>query len=172
MGIFVANLNSRQPLKIDKNGGNLTYSFCSFDEHSEEGVRAGRRIIHCRLAHFPQTISLFHQRVNLFDRLDSENGDIFDVDSLVWVLFQVQFQVGVLPKQIPNFFLVDFDVGTAHQKLLRRILVVIDAAIDVIEGVRNDTLVLWVGVLASHGMRFAAPRLPIRKYGSIVAAQD
>ena len=134
-------------------------------------MAAGRGVVHSRLAHLPQPVALVHDCLDLADALDRYDGQVLYVDSLLRVLLQVELGARILAEQVAKLFVVDLDVGAPHEEALLGVRLIVDAAVDVFERVRDDP-VLLLGRQAHHRVRLSAPGLAVGKDRAVVATED
>lgn len=96
---------------------NRTLTLNHLDRHREYRVRAARVLVHVsrrdRTVLFAQVLEL----LKFVYVVDDVAREVFDVNASLLRLFEFQrFRTGLV-EQITDFFVVDFVVGSAHQKL-------------------------------------------------------
>ena len=123
------------------------------------------------MADFTQPITLVHDCLDFADTLDRYDSQIFDVYSLLRVLLQVELGARILAQQVAKLFVVDLDVGAPHEEALLGVRLIVNAAVDVFERIRDDP-VLLLGRQAHHRVRLAAPGLAVGKDRAVVATED
>lgn len=152
-------------------GAHCTYGLCRLNIDGEEGVTAGGCVVHRCLAHLAQAVSLVHNLLDFCDRLHCEDSEIFHEDALLRVLFQVELGVRVGAKQVSNFFVVDFNVGATDEELFVKVGLIVDATVDVLEGVGDDALILLISQ-SHHCVRLSTAGLPVGKNRAVIAPND
>lgn len=128
-------------------------------------------VVHCRLTNFAQAVSFQHELVDFTDAFDRHYGQVLNKDAFLWILLQIKFLVWVDTKQVSDLLVIDLYVAASYEELFFYVRLVIYVAVDVAEGVRDDTL-LFLGSQAKHGMSLATACLPISKNGPIIPTNN
>ena len=105
-----------------------------------------RVLIHCCFSGLSVLDTGLEKSLQFWNRFYDDLGQVLNVNSAIWVLFNLQrlllllqrtisFLLVVIPskfgKQIENLFVVDLEVGASNQKLLSVVGVPINEAEDV-----------------------------------------
>ena len=91
-----------------------------------------------------KTVALHHYSLDLLDALHRQDGQVLDEYAFVFVLLELKFCIGLGPEQITDFFVIDFDVRATNEEALFDIGLVVNEAVDMLEGLRDDTLVFFI----------------------------
>ena len=84
--------------------------FSSFNINCENGVTSGRVDIHGRLASLSRIITFFHELLDLCNSLDDTCSEILDIDTFVFILFQIQLVINIFGQQVSNLLVIYFQV--------------------------------------------------------------
>lgn len=148
----------------------LVVDFRGLDRDGEDGVGAGRVLVHVGLADVAHQTTLFEHLEHVLRGFHDVGGQVFDVDASVLV-FKFKFLTWVLlVHQVADLLIVNFQVRNAHQELTHRFC--LDKSKNVLESTRHQTLQLWVLRHARDCESLASASLTISENGAIVALND
>lgn len=146
--------------------------FSSFNIYCKNRMAPGTVLIHCCLARFTVTVTLLHELLDLWYRLDDACRKVLHVHALVLALLEVQFAIHCFGQQIANLLVINFQVWASDQKLFTDVICIIKVPKNVVERVRNDATLRIVALDTDHCVRLTTSRLPVRENRTIVAWHD
>ena len=118
--------------------------------------------------------SVIESDVHIFlhagNRVDFKVGEVFHEDALVRTFLELHLGFDVLPEQVMDFFVVDFDETATYEMSLRG--VVFGLGYDLTECPGDDSPVLLATGDSHHGMGLAAAGLSVGKDSPVVAVKD
>jgi len=97
-------------------------------------------------------------------------GEVLDEYAFLRTLFEIHPRLCVLPKQVVNLLIVDFNKTATYEVSLR--CVIFCFSNDLAEGPGDDASTLVAVGIAHHGVRFTTASLSIGEYGPVVAVED
>ena len=104
------------------------------------------------------------------DGVDLELGEVLDEDALVGTLLEVHSGLDVLPEEIVDLLVVDFNKTATYKVGLR--CVVLSFGYDLAEGPGDDAPALIAAGIAHHGVGLPAAGLTVGEDGPVVAVED
>lgn len=104
------------------------------------------------------------------DGVDLELGEVLDEDALVGALLEVHSGLDVLPEEIVDLLVVDFNKTATYEVGLR--CVVLSFGYDLAEGPGDDAPTLVAAGVAHHGVGFPTAGLTVGEDGPVVAVED
>lgn len=132
-------------------------------------MRSTRTTIHQSLTNGPVLLSDLHNIKHFLGLLDCKVRQLFDIDTLVGVLVELQPVLRVLCKQVTNLFIVNLNIAGTDEEL-GLVGVFGDAFEDVVEGAGHDTPLLKILIIIStrHGMGLTGTGLTVGEDRAVI----